>query len=181
MANRIPNIDDFSIPSELFNEHERIVDWFLDGELASLCTINYPPSDSECTNCIYDPDTNCSANIYKVGGPYPFENRTLCPMCGGIGKLTLPVTDIIRLRVYYGASELNASMQQFMKLNGTDFNTATGLVYIIGYANDLPKFKRSQSITIPNPSEEIVCKRFSSPIGWGFRKNRYFACMLQIT
>ena len=180
MANHSSGIADFTVPSALFDTHEVMVDYFIDGELGFDVTLNYPPSDTECPNCLWDYGANRSANIYKAGGPYPFANLTTCPLCGGAGKATVPVTDSIRLRVYFAGMELNASLKQFNKLAGTNFDISDGLVFCIGYSSDLPKFNRADFITIPNPGDqEIRCVRKGATTSWGFRHNRYFAGMLE--
>jgi hypothetical protein len=179
MANKFPGRGDFSIPSALLDEHEWISDALIDGELGTVCTLIYPPTDSECPNCLFDPSTGRSANIYRTGGPIPFVNHTVCPWCGGEGRRSEPVTDSIRLRVYWGGMEVNAAMRQFTKL--ANFDSPAGLLFVIGYMNDLPKFERSDNILVNSAQtiDEWKCSRASESVPWGFRKNRYFACMLK--
>lgn len=180
MAGRFSDQDDFSIPSELFDSHEWMADSLIDGETGRDCTVVYPPTDSECPNCVFDPVTGRSANIYKTGGLYPFENLTSCPLCGGFGRRTEPSTDTIRLRVYFGGSELVAAMKQFSKLGSTDFSAPEGLVFVIGYIYDRSKLERANNIMIPNPgAEDIPTIKIASTIPWGFRQNRYFGAMLK--
>ena len=175
MAGKFPDREDFEIPSLLIDEHEWLADSFIDGETGTDCTLVYPPSDTECPNCLFDPQTGESANIYKDGGPMPFTDHTTCPWCNGFGRGQTPVEESIRMRVYYGGMEVNAAMRQF--------NMATqlaqdpdGLVFVIGYMNDRPSFERCDSIVI----HDTKMSRKSKALPWGFRKNRYFAAMLKI-
>lgn len=181
MANRIPHMGEFTVPSDLLDIHEWMVDGVIDGVLGTLCRLEYPPSDAECTNCLFDPSTGRSANIYKTGGPTPFANHTICPRCGGEGRLSSPESDEIRLRVYFGGGEVNAAMRQFKTLPASDINAPDGLVFVIGYMDDVTKFQRAVSIYANESVTQINirCERFSEIIPWGFRKNRYFACMLK--
>lgn len=181
MANRFSNRSDYSIPTELIDEHEWMSDYFIDGDTGVDCTLIYPPSDSECPNCLYDPGMGRSANIYKIGGPYSFTNHTICPYCGGVGKFSTPVTYDIRLRVYWGSSEINAAMKQFALMGEQKFvSRPAGLLFVIGYMDDLNKFVNADAVLINTTVDkiDIRCARASEPIPWGFRKNRYFACIL---
>jgi len=182
MSGRFSDRADFEIPSDLIDEHEWVSDAFIDGPFGYDCILAYPPSDSECPNCLYDPDSARSANIYKIGGPAPFPNHTVCPWCGGVGKLSIPITDNIRLRVYWGGMEVNAAMRQFKMLNSSKFvDGPAGLLFVIGYMDDLQKFARCDLIIVNSniDKQEIRCGRASECVPWGFRKNRYFACMLE--
>lgn len=180
MAGKIPGRGEFDIPSSLIDEHEWVSDAFIDGEFGTTCTLIYPPSDNECPNCILDLSTGRSSNIYKSGGPIPFTNHTLCPWCGGEGRYSEALTGEIRLRVYFGGMEVNAAMRQFQDLKIAD--NAAGLVYVIGYMHDAPNFSRSDGIIIINKltRQEIKCARASRILPWGFRRDRYFCCMLKI-
>jgi hypothetical protein len=180
MSNRLIDRADFSIPNNLLDEHEWVVDAAID-DLGTSCTAHYPPSITECPNCIYDPVTNRSSDMYKSEGPFPFTNFTTCPYCGGVGKKEVPATDSIKLRVYFGGSELNTAIKYFNKLSAEKFtDTPAGVIFVIGYMENIVNFKRANYITINTPPVEIRCKRSSSPIPWGFRKNRYFAAILTI-
>ena len=181
MANRFSNRADFEIPSELIDEHEWMADELIDGPLGNDCLLVYPPSDSECPNCYYDYEGRRSTNVYKTGGPAPFTNHTECPWCNGVGKLIQDVTEEIRLRVYWGGMEVNAAMKQFNNLQIA--NVQDGLLFVIGYMNDLPRFERCNSILVNTAvrTDEWKCERISDCIPWGFRKNRYFAAMLKRT
>src|SRR5688572_28517464 len=149
MADKFIGRGDFSIPSELYDEHEWMTDYLLDGELSTTCSLVYPPTDSECPNCIFDPAMGRSSNIYKPGGPIPFTDHTVCPWCGGQGRKIEDVRESIKLRVYWGGMEVNAAMKQFSKMSS--FDVPDGLIFIIGYMYDLPKFERAASVLVNTP------------------------------
>lgn len=180
MAGKIPSRGDFEIPSALIDEHEWMADELIDGPIGYDCTLVFPAIDSECPNCLFDPTTKRSANIYRTGGPYPFANHTVCPLCDGQGRSTSSPTDTIRLRVYYGGMEVNAAMKMFQNLAGS-FGTVDGLIFVIGYMSERPKFDRAETVMLLNQANfEQKAERVSKTIPWGFRKNRYFACMLRL-
>lgn len=180
MANKIPKYGDFSVESELIDEHEWISDYFIDGELGCQCSLMYPPTYTECPNCVFDQQTNMSANIYKAGGPAPFTNHTVCPWCGGQGQRTDSPTELIRLRVYWGGSELNAAVKMFQTLGVSNIDNPAGLIFVIGYMSDVSKFERADLINVISTlnKKEYICSRKSEAVPWGFRHNRYFAAML---
>jgi hypothetical protein len=174
MANRFANREDFIIPPESINEHEWIADGFIDSETGDDCTLIYPPTDTECPNCYLDSKTGRSSNTYKAGGPYPFTNFTLCPHCGGEGRLSKSETDIIRLRLY--------SDPKYFQDIGIQVAYQPGMCQAIGYMVDLPKVERAAEIIVINPLKNIHQWRYnlaSEPVWWGIRMDRYFIVYLK--
>ena len=54
--------------------------------LSTECILNYGIKNTEqCPNCVYDSALKKSANIYKNGGPTPFNPGQICPYCRGVG------------------------------------------------------------------------------------------------
>lgn len=158
----------FSIPAELFSLHEEIADYFIDGEIGETAQLIYPSKKTECDNCKIDPVTGQSSNIYKTGGPIPFTNHTLCPRCNGEGRLNLPNSDNINLRVYWDA-------KSWIDV-GIDFNIADSVAMTIGYMSDLHKLEKAQQIVLENTLSGIrrySCERLGEAVPWGFRR-RYF-------
>lgn len=180
MSGKLPKYGDFSIESSLIDEHEWITDYFIDGELGCQCTLIYPPTFTECPNCIFDQQTNESSSIYKAGGPMPFTNHTVCPWCGGVGKRTDNPTALIRLRVYWGGSEVNAAVKMFKTMGVTNINDQTGIIFVIGYMADLQNFQKADLIRVVSNLDiaDYQYSKASEAVPWGFRHNRYFACML---
>lgn len=174
MANRLPSLGNFSISDDVVNTHEWVADFFID-QLGVWCKLVYPEIDSECPNCFLDLDTKRSTNIYNGTGPYPFTNNTICPYCGGVGRLSAPSTENIRLRVYY-------SPKDWVKLEGLPLVSPDGMAQVIGYMADLPKFERAQYIIINNnvkTMREYRVVRAGEALPWGFRQNRYFVQMVK--
>ena len=174
MANRFASQPNFNIPQTLIDRHEWVVDASID-TLGKMCQLVYPPIDSECPNCEFDIATGRSTNVYKQGGPYPFTAYTLCPYCSGEGRLTLPSTDDIRLRVYFNSRE-------WIRIG----NMVQGdcIAQVIGYMNDLPKFERAAYVIVNSQMKDIKewrMMRSGEALPWGFRGNRYFVQMMKRT
>ena len=123
------------------------------------------------SNCILDPKTKRSSNIYKSGGPLPFSNFGLCGRCHGRGRLTFESTENITLRTYHNPSD-------FINIGGSDWGVTQGIVMIIGYLDDLPKVENATKILL-NSNIEGIRKYFAQrhgemvPFGLGSPK-RYF-------
>lgn len=167
MANRIAGQSDFEIPAALLTTHEWMADALIDGETGSPTTLHFPANNSECPNCVYDSFNRRSSSIYKTGGDMPFENYTTCPMCGGTGRLTLPSTDAIRLRVYW-------ETKSWIDI-GLTFEVPSGVAMVIGYMNDVIKYKRAERIQIGN----YFCTKECEPVPHGFRRDRYFIAYIR--
>jgi len=169
MANKIPTLGDFTIPSEVFDYHEWMSDSFIDGETGSNCSLNYLPKRESCDNCIFDTNTNCSSNIYNGTGPISFANFNICPRCQGNGYLEIAQTETIRLRVYWDVSS--------WRTLGIKAVLPETFCYIIGYMSDLPKVEKADSILLNSDLEEMrkyLCVTNGEPLPYGFRRNRYF-------
>lgn len=176
MANKFPILGDFDIPSEVFDTHEWIADEFIDGELGSTCTLIFPAKREACDNCLHDPHTHRSANIYRAGGPIEFNNHQICPRCQGVGMLESPNTASIRLRIYWEAS--------VWKSLGIKVADPDGVCMVIGYMSDLPQFERANTVLLNDALKNIrgyQCAREGEAQPWGFRRNRYFRQMMKRT
>lgn len=168
MANKFPGRGDFDIPSGIFDEHEWIVDEFIDGETGRNCLIKYPPKPTQCDNCLLDPSTGRSSNIYNDTGPIAFSDHSLCPRCGGIGRLELPSTDTIRLRVYWDP-------RSWIKI-GVSLAVPESSCMTIGYISDLHKLEKMTSIVINSDIQGIrryEMQRAGEAVPHGFQR-RYF-------
>lgn len=164
----------FSLNSSILDVHEEICDYLLDTFAYKTCKIIYPQKNNSCPNCIQDTDTNASTGIYKTGGPVPFTNYTICPYCGGLGKLYIEESETVKLRVYF-------NQKQFVKID--EFKSIVidnDVIQIIGYLTDLPKLERAKELIVDTPIEgykQYSFQPLSAPNPWGFRQNRYFIQM----
>jgi hypothetical protein len=55
----------------------------------------------QCDNCIYDPVSGKSSNIYNGGGPKSFRNGQTCPQCNGKGRHILSTQEYLYLMVIW--------------------------------------------------------------------------------
>lgn len=118
--------------------YENIMDQMLANDCVSYeVSLYFPPLIEDCSNCEYQ-GFGTTHNIYKHGGPAPF-NFGQCPLCGGQGKKEVEYIDTIRLRLYYGG-RFAFSKRAWSGLP-VPFQNAEGELLAIGNYADLEKIK----------------------------------------
>ena len=71
-----------------------------DAALTVPCTLYFGVTKYEdCSNCVYDPIGRKSSNKFQTGGPVPFRNGGVCPVCSGNGKKPVTSTENLNLAV----------------------------------------------------------------------------------
>jgi len=169
MSDRLPKIGNITIPPHLLDLHEVGTDAIIDG-LGKPCVLIYPEKISECPNCYYDSRERRSTNIYKAGGPKPFDNNTMCPVCGGEGRSSSRETEDITLRIYWSPKDWSTY--------ATTIENPEGVAQVIGYMKDLPKVERATEILLNSDvqaTKKFRCQREGDATPWGMRQNRYFS------
>lgn len=154
----------FIIPSGIFQTYYDICDDILSNNyLSGNYTLYYPPLKTSCSNCVTGFFGGISKNVYKHGGPAPFES--VCPLCGGNGYKEIESTDSVRLRVYYNPRD-------WIKI--ANLNIPKAEVMIIGFMSDIVKIERMNEILL-----DVRYRLSSKPVPHGFGKNRYFISFLE--
>lgn len=82
------------VPTDIFDYFNQTVDNFW----AKPVTFVYPEVQERCINCYGN-------GVYKVGGPYPFDNGSICPLCDGNGYKSIEPTEISKARIYYNKKD----------------------------------------------------------------------------
>lgn len=121
-----------SIPSDIFNIYNEAVDniW------AKPVTFVYPEIREECPNCHFNGYK--SNGVYKAGGPYPFDNGSLCPYCNGDGYKMTETTETTTARIYYNKKDWTDI--------GIPVNIANASAQIVFKMTDLPKVQKAKYI-----------------------------------
>lgn len=162
-----------TVSSALWDTYKEFADFFIDdNNIGKSCTLVYPPLREACSNCVINSVSGGSLNIYRHGGPAPF-NFGACPMCGGNGYRETETTTTIRLRVYYNRRDWNRIV------GNIQIPDATAMV--IGYLTDLTKLRQATEIRLVNEQSqnEWVMALAGEPFLHGFGKNRYFIAYLK--
>lgn len=56
---------------------------------------------SYCNNCVFDPVSLKSSNIYNNVGPNPFPENSVCPVCLGMGSIASENSETINMGVLF--------------------------------------------------------------------------------
>jgi hypothetical protein len=129
-----------SVPSGIFSIYNEAVDniW------AKSVTFVYPETTEECPNCHFNGMK--SNGVYKSGGPYPFDDGSLCPYCNGEGLKLTEATDTTTARIYYNRRDWTDV--------GFPVNIQNADAQIVFKMTDLPKVQKAKYI-IPEYYEGI--------------------------
>ena len=91
----------FTLSDDVKKIAQDAIDDLID-QLGKDCLLVYPPLPSACVNCVIDPIGNKSSNHWTSGGPMPFPNGSICPLCDGRGyhfsEITIPIKLLISNR-----------------------------------------------------------------------------------
>lgn len=117
-----------NIPTGVFSEFNQTVDNFW----SKPVTLFYPEIREECSNCSYNGYR--SNGVYKTGGPYPFENGSVCPYCNGEGLKVSEPTETLSARVYY-------DRKNWMDV-GVKVNAPSAAAQMIFKMTELPKIQQ---------------------------------------
>lgn len=96
----------------------------------------YPEIQEECSNCFYNGYR--SNGIYKTGGPYPFENGSVCPYCGGEGLKVIEPNEVLKGRIYY-------DRKNWLDV-GLNINISDASAQIVFKMDELPKIQKCKYI-----------------------------------
>ena len=99
----------FTLSNDIKQIAQNAIDDLID-QLGKDCLLSYPPFPELCNNCILDPIGNKSSNHWTNGGPIPFPNGGICPLCNGDGYHYKEVTKSIKLLIS------NSPSQWFVKM-----------------------------------------------------------------
>lgn len=56
-----------------------------------------------CNNCVFDPVSNKSSNVYNDVGPNPFSENSICPVCLGMGQIATEAQETINMAVIFNS------------------------------------------------------------------------------
>lgn len=162
----------FPLPSGLIADYQNFVDSFNSTDnFAWECRAIYPQMQVACVNCIVDPITHRSANVYNGTGPVPFSNGSLCPWCNGIGYNQSESYDTVYVRI----EKANRRIQDWYAL-GPNVEKSQQIVEIRGFIKDLPKFERCEYLEVSTDIAPYGKMRFrpkGKMLPYGLQTRRY--------
>jgi len=157
------------IPESMMQKYRAIADDFIDSNFGVNCTLYYPPTRVECSECTEGSIANADSNRFSHGGPN-FSSQTSCVHCGGNGYKEEPTEDIIKLRVYF-------SHKDFISIGNHQINDGT--IQVIGKMSDVQKFERADKIKIVTENLESTAVKAGKTQPHGF-EDRYFVSFMEL-
>lgn len=164
-----------NLPQSLFDIYNSVADTLLENNnIGKTCVVYYPPLHEICLNCLTNMDGSYSSNVYRHGGPAPFDFGN-CPLCGGNGYKEVESYEEIKLRLYWNRKD----WLKFTTANSVV--AADAEVMIIGYMTDLIKINNASYIKLIKEQAYMDYKFVlaGDPYPHGFGKNRYFMGFLK--
>ena len=140
------------------------------------CRLKYAGQQNStyCNNCIYDPISQLSANIYNSTGPNPFAEGSICPVCMGNGSTRndKSATTIIHLAVLFDS-------KYFIK-SSKYLNIPDGMVQTICLTQHLPEIRNANEMIMDTNIESYgnyTYERAGDPEPVGLGDHRYIITM----
>lgn len=126
--------------------------------LTRPCTLVYSNTKMElCPNCLPDVVMKKSSNRYKDGGPRPFTNGQICPMCFGFNSIPTENYDTIYLACIFDS-------KKFVKMAGVNVeDIEIQTMSKIGNFAQLKKAKEIILDTTLSTYSTMRCQRVGNP------------------
>lgn len=161
------------ISSELKGLFNNAIDALLENNALSLpCKILYDNqiATTYCNNCIFDPISLLSSNVYNGSGPIEFPEGGICPVCVGQGQIrSNSSSETIYLAFIFDS-------KYFLNINSKVINIPDGSIQSLCNISLLSKIKNANEIIFDNNLTNIghfKYERASDPEPLGFGDNRY--------
>ena len=145
-----------------------------DGCCAAPCDLIYQGTKfTDCSNCIYDPVGNKSANRYQAGGPNPFPSGSICPVCMGKGKLMeQSTTENVWMAIFWNYKDWKELGLNTPNNRADSLNWSEGKVMTLSPISYYPQLMRCTYAIMDVSSEGYVERKFQrlgepNPCGLG--------------
>lgn len=146
------------------NTYKMMIDEILSAHaLTNQCTLYYKNNSiGYCDNCLYDPITKTSANLYNNTGPSPFTNGSICPECMGLGKKqNNDYTKTLSLAVIFDT-------KYFLNFDSKVVNISDGMIQTISSIDHTNDLRNAAAMSV-NSVSNILYERAGdiNPVGLG--------------
>lgn len=174
MSNPFENV----ITKEFKQLYNNAIDGLLHQDALSIpCKLKYSgqQNTSLCNNCIFDPISKLSSNIYNGNGPRSFNEGTICPICNGIGLTRSDAYEIIYMAVLFDS-------KYWLNWASNTVKISDGMVQSICLASYLPKIRNANEVIFDTNLEKYgnyTYNRAGDPSPVGLGDNRYIITMWQ--
>lgn len=144
--------------------------------LAVPCKVIYNSSKQAiCSNCIFDPISQRSSNMYNNTGPAPFAPMGICPVCNGYGIIDLTPEETVYLAILFDS-------KYWLNWDSKSINITNNMAQSISNISLLPKLQNAKEIIIDTTIAGYGHRRYSrvnDPEPCGLGHNNYIITMWQ--
>jgi hypothetical protein len=167
------------ITSEFKNIFNDAIDALLaDNALTVQCRLKYALSEPTlCNNCIYDPISRLSSNIYNGSGPSAFADGQICPVCLGKGTLLISNEELLYMAVIFDS-------KYWLNWGSDTVEVPTGQVQTLCSIDYFTKIINTQEIVFDTSLlPQLGAKpyeRNGEPRPYGLGSNRYISTMWKL-
>lgn len=137
-------------------------------QLGKSVLLEFTPIKTPCPNCVFDMIRGRSKNLYRTGGPVPFDRGRKCPYCKGRGFLETASEKCIRCLIGWNAKDAADY--------GISVSRTQNVVRFKTYLYNFEDLVRAETAISNYASRGIVTlrvKRIKQPIITGLREDRY--------
>lgn len=128
-------------------------------QLGKACKLIYPPKMVPCGNCIADNVGMKSSNRWLSGGPLPFPDGSLCPLCNGKGFEAQEISESIKLLVTWNPKKFDYPLLQ-EKPGVQLVEVPAGTIQTKGFLSDMPRILQSRQLIVQTDIEGMNRYRF---------------------
>ena len=169
------------ISSELKGLYNNAIDALLENNALTLpCKLRYSGQQNQqtfCNNCIYDPSTKLSSNIYNGTGPNPFADHSVCPVCLGNGTANSDTVStsstVLYLAIIFDSKYFLNVSNKVINIPNSHIQTICNIKYISHLRNTNDMVVDTQI----EPYGHYVYERDGDPEPAGFGSSRYIITM----
>lgn len=129
----------FTLTTEIISIAQQAVTDLINN-LGKDCTLYYPSRSSPCPNCLPGPGNRPTVR-WRTGGPIPFQDGSLCPMCNGKNQLFEDQSEKITMLCAWTPKEWFLKPSSNVRIPDNQIQTK-------GFIGDLPKVARADSMVV---------------------------------
>lgn len=138
------------------------------------CVFKYAGSTNQnlCHNCIFDPISKRSANLYNGTGPDPFYEGQICPVCQGFGLLESDASENINIAVIFDS-------KYFINAGPRNINIPDGTIQTLCVSTYMNSIKNCSELVTTVENILYSYRRVSEPQPMGFGNTNFIMTMWQ--
>lgn len=141
--------------------------------LTTKCLLRYNSTNHEiCNNCVFDPITGSSSNVYNGTGPVSFADYQICPVCLGQGKVEHSQEETLYLAILYDS--------KYWIKTSAPVNISDGTIQTISKISTMLQIKSASDMKIDSDLANYgnyIYERTSDPEPAGLGSTDYIITM----